>query len=377
MMTQPTWLTLATALLMFPQIAETLYSPALVDIGQGFGVTPAQAGQTLSLYFAAFAVGVLVWGRLCDLWGRRPALLAGLLLYSLASLAALLVTNFTGLLGARVVAAFAAAVGSVVTQTALRDVHGGAQLARVFSLIGIFLAISPAIGVLSGSLLTEAFGYRGVLTAQLLMALALLLWSWQLMPETRPQSPNHASLISTLRRMLGDRRVLLATLLVALFNIGVFSWYSLAPFIFQRLQLQSLFGYSGVLLALGSLLGARLNARLLARGVSQATLLNLACAVNLLAALAILLLGEHWLIAVAMAFMLGAFAMAIPLLLGSALVEYGDCRGTAGALFGLMYYGLIGAGLNLAGEWQALGVTLVWCAALISITAWGYGRRSL
>ncbi|MCE6982528.1 MFS transporter, partial [Pseudomonas frederiksbergensis] len=116
------------------------------------------------------------WGRLCDLWGRRPALLAGLLLYSLASLAALLVTNFTGLLGARVVAAFAAAVGSVVTQTALRDVHGGAQLARVFSLIGIFLAISPAIGVLSGSLLTEAFGYRGVLTAQLLMALALLLW---------------------------------------------------------------------------------------------------------------------------------------------------------------------------------------------------------
>ncbi|UVL59661.1 MFS transporter [Pseudomonas sp. B21-032] len=376
-MTQRTWLPLATALLMFPQIGETLYSPALVDIGQGFGVTPAQAGQTLSLYFAAFAVGVLVWGRLCDLWGRRPALLAGLLLYGLASLAALLVTHFAGLLGARIVAAFAAAVGSVVTQTALRDVHSGAQLARVFSLIGMFLAISPAIGVLSGSLLTQALGYRGVLAAQLLMALALWLWSWQRMPETRPQTPHHASVIGTLRRMLGDRRVLLATLLVALFNIGVFSWYSLAPFIFQRLQLHSLFGYSGVLLALGSLLGARLNARLLARGVSQATLLNLACAVNLLAALAILLLGEHWLIAVAMAFMLGAFAMAIALLLGSALIEYGDCRGTAGALFGLLYYALIGAGLSLASEWQALGVSLMLCAALASVAARVYGRQSL
>ncbi|MGF6595069.1 MFS transporter [Pseudomonas sp. 2835] len=376
-MTHRTWLPLATALLMFPQIAETLYSPALVDIGQGFGVTPAQAGQTLSLYFAAFAVGVLVWGRLCDLWGRRPALLAGLLLYGLASLAALLATHFAGLLGARIVAAFAAAVGSVVTQTALRDVHSGAQLARVFSLIGMFLAISPAIGVLCGSLLTQALGYRGVLAAQLLMALALLMWSWQAMPETHPQTPHPASVSGTLRRMLGDRRVLLATLLVALFNIGVFSWYSLAPFIFQRLQLQSLFGYSGVLLALGSLLGARLNARLLARGISQATLLNLACAVNLLAALAILLLGEHWLIAVAMAFMLGAFAMAIPLVLGSALVEYGDCRGTAGALFGLLYYGLIGAGLSLAGEWQALGVSLVLCAALASVAARDYGRQRL
>ena len=375
-MTQRTWLPLATALLMFPQIGETLYSPALVDIGQGFGVTPAQAGQTLSLYFAAFAVGVLVWGRLCDLWGRRPALLAGLLLYGLASLAALLVTGFSGLLGARVVAAFAAAVGSVVTQTALRDVHSGVQLARVFSMIGMFLAISPAIGVLCGSLLTQAFGYRGVLTAQLLLALALLIWSWQLMPETRPQTPRYASVIGTLRRMLGDRRVLLATLLVALFNIGVFSWYSLAPFIFQRLQLQSLFGYSGVLLALGSLLGARLNAQLLARGVSQATLLNLACAVNLLAALAILLLGEHWLIAVAMAFMLGAFAMAIPLLLGSALVEYGDCRGTAGALFGLLYYGLIGAGLALAGWSQALGAALVCCSVCTAGAAALYRPRA-
>lgn len=376
-MIQRTWLTLATALLMFPQIAETLYSPALVDIGQGFAVTPAQAAQTLSLYFAAFAIGVLVWGRLCDLWGRRPALLAGLLLYGLASLVALLVTSFGGLLAARIVAAFAAAVGSVVTQTALRDVHSGEELARVFSLIGIFLAISPAIGVLSGSLLTEAFGYRGVLAAQLLLALALLLWSWRAMPETRPQVPHRASLLGTLRRMLGDRRVLLATLLVALYNIGVFSWYSLAPFIFQRLQSPGVFGLSGILLALGSLLGARLNTLLLTRGVKAATLLNLACGINLLAALAIALLGEHWLIAVAMGFMLGAFAMAIPLLLGSALVEYGDCRGTAGALFGLLYYGLIGAGLSLAAQWQALGLTLGLCAAFISVAAWAYGRRSL
>ena len=46
-------LTLAVALMMFPQIAETIYSPALTDIAQGFSVSAAQAGQTLSLYFFA------------------------------------------------------------------------------------------------------------------------------------------------------------------------------------------------------------------------------------------------------------------------------------------------------------------------------------
>ncbi|KNH29931.1 hypothetical protein ACS77_01790 [Pseudomonas syringae] len=43
-----------------------------------------------------------------------------------------------------------------------------------------------------------------------------------------------------------------------------------------------------------------------------------------------------------------AFGMAIPNTLGSALVNYGDRLGTAGALFGLLYYLLIGGGLILA-----------------------------
>jgi MFS family permease len=68
---------LVTALLMFPQIVETIYSPALTDISRYFSVSAAKAAQTLSLYFIGFAVGVLFWGRFSDRHGRRPALLAG------------------------------------------------------------------------------------------------------------------------------------------------------------------------------------------------------------------------------------------------------------------------------------------------------------
>lgn len=52
-MTLPTRreMALPIALLMFPQIAETIYSPALVDIGEAFGVGPAAAASTLSVYF--------------------------------------------------------------------------------------------------------------------------------------------------------------------------------------------------------------------------------------------------------------------------------------------------------------------------------------
>ena len=73
----PLWL--VVGLMMFPQIVETIYSPVLTHIATQFRVSEGQASQTLSVYFLAFAVGVVCWGRLCDLIGRRPAMLAGLL----------------------------------------------------------------------------------------------------------------------------------------------------------------------------------------------------------------------------------------------------------------------------------------------------------
>lgn len=59
-------LVLLTALMMFPQIVETIYSPALTHIAHGFKVGAEEAAQTLSLYFFAFALGVVFWGRVCD-----------------------------------------------------------------------------------------------------------------------------------------------------------------------------------------------------------------------------------------------------------------------------------------------------------------------
>lgn len=84
MKTKPSlWLMLA--LLMFPQIVETIYSPALGAISQTFAVSYPQAAQTLSVYFLAFALGVAVWGIVADSWGRRPTMLLGLFIYGVAA----------------------------------------------------------------------------------------------------------------------------------------------------------------------------------------------------------------------------------------------------------------------------------------------------
>lgn len=188
----PLWL--VVGLMMFPQIVETIYSPVLTHIATEFRVSEGQASQTLSVYFLAFAAGVVCWGRLCDLIGRRPAMLAGLLAYGAGTLLALLATQFETLLLARVIAAFGAAVGSVVTQTMLRDSYQGSDLARVFSVMGIALSLSPVLGLVSGGLLADGFGYLGVFGALLALAIGLLLMACRQLrkPGRSPPSEWHS-----------------------------------------------------------------------------------------------------------------------------------------------------------------------------------------
>lgn len=358
-------LPLAIALLMFPQIAQTLYSPALGDIRRVFKVSPEAAAQTLSVYFLAFAVGVVVWGRLCDRIGRRPVMLVGLAIYAVATVIALRVSSFNGLLLAQGLAAFGAAVGSVVTQTLLRDRFKGAELAQVFSLVGIALAASPAIGLFSGASLVEAFGYRGVLIALVLIAATLWLWSCYALPETRPQQTPHVCVWETLARMLRDLGIWRSALWIAAFNVALFSYYSLGPFIFQRLNLDATwFGYSGVILALGSGFGAWANRRLLQAGCAAMQLIRLAAVTGLLGGIGVWWLQDSGAFVLPMLLIVLAFGMAIPNILGLALVNYSDRLGTAGALLGLIYYLLIGAGMMLAGWSQALGETLIACSAV-------------
>lgn len=348
--------------MMFPQIVETIYSPALPQIALGFSVTTEQAAQTLSLYFLAFAFGVVIWGRLCDTIGRRPVMLIGLLIYGVASVAALLSYQFEMLLAARILAAFGAAVGSVGTQTILRDTFTGAKLVTVFSMMGIALAVSPAIGMLTGATLSNYFGYQGVFTGLALLAVLLFGWSAVMLPETRPDHVVTAPFLPTLIMMLRDLAIWRTALLVAIFNIGIFSYYQLAPFDFVRLGLSTdMFGYSGLALSFGALLGATINKHLIRKGWSPERLVMLASTLTLAGGAMVTVTASSSLFILPMILVVVAYGVAIPNILATALTAYGDRVGTAGALFGLFYYLMLACGLFLTAWSQHLGLVLVFC----------------
>lgn len=363
---------LMVVMLMFPQIVETIYSPVLGDIAQSFSITYSQAAQTLSIYFTAFAIGVVVWGLLADKWGRRPTMLVGLLVYGLSALVAMQTDRFDVVMLARALSAFGIAVGSVVTQTMLRDSFSGEELGKVFGVMGIGISVSPVIGMLLGGQLTALGGqltalggYQTVFFTLFVMALGLFVYNVFKLPETQIQK-QPLNIGSLLGRMLRDTQIWQSTLLVALYNIALFSYYQLGAFTFEALGFSSSeFGYSGVVLGLGTFVGSLLNKFLLGKGRTQTSLLWIASILLLAGGFGVFWVQTSIWFLVPMLLVVMAFGIAIPNVLSAALVDYKQQAGSAGAVFGLMYYLLIGSGLGLAGIIQNLGVVQTSCAVTV------------
>lgn len=358
-------LPLLIALMMFPQIVETIYSPALTDIALAFNVSQESAGQTLSLYFLAFAFGVVTWGYLCDGIGRKPTILIALSLYGVSTVGALFSADFSVLLMFRMLMAFSAAIGSIGTQTVMRDRLTGETLRYIFSIMGIALAISPIVGMLMGAIMVKLCGYKAVFMLLTAMAVILLGWTMAKLPETKPETIQRASFWQTFSTMLQDKDIRRTAYLIALLNIALFAYYQLAPFMFEELNLTPThFGLSGILLGLGSFLGAYLNQYWIKNyQFSSDKLIRIASVIALVSSIAVWLLSGTWFFVIPMVGIVMAYGIAIPNILSKALANYGDKLGAAGAILGLLYYCLIGIGLIVMAYVQLLGI----CLTVLSI----------
>lgn len=355
----PLWLLML--LVMLPQFVETIYSPVLPMVQEKFNVNEESTTLTISLYFIAFALGVAFWGVQCDRIGRKKSLEYGLITYGIGTLAAIFAPSFMILLASRIVSAFGIAVGSIVTQTILRDTYDKDHISKVFSWIGIGLSISPVIGMTTGSVLASSGGHQGVFITLYLMAVVFYIFSRKNVSETHHSGKevSFQILFDLLKRMLRDRDIIKCCLLVMSFNVLLFSYYSLAPFIFKEQQYSSyVFGYSSIILAAGTFVGAKLNRFLILRNIAPRILVNISVAGSFIASVFVWILtgyGVYFL--VPYFFIVMAFSMAIPNILSTALIHYKNETGSAGALLGLIYYVLIGSSLVSVGLIQNLGIS--------------------
>jgi MFS transporter, DHA1 family, multidrug resistance protein len=327
-------------------LSTDLYLPSLPAIANALGTDAARVQLTLSAYLVGYAAGQIFYGPFSDKIGRKPAVMAGLILYFLASAACAMAESIDVLIGLRFVQALGAAGPIVLGRAIVRDLYDGPRAGRELSRMGMIMGLVPALAPVLGGVLEPLFGWRSnfwaTATGAGLLALCFLL----LMPETireRRQEP------ISINGILGGFRVLLEhpgyrfyVMLNTLTYSGLFSFISASSFVLQGTYGMSPldFGISFGLTVIGYIAGTILAQRLVTSrgldGTIRPGVWCMACA-GVLMLIAMAAGGVSALeVTLPMTLYVFGVGLVMPQSNASAMMPFPDRAGAASSLLGLI-----------------------------------------
>ncbi|HEX6703645.1 MAG TPA: multidrug effflux MFS transporter [Albitalea sp.] len=353
--------TLLTLLLGIQPITTDLYLPALPTLAAELGGGVGAAQLTLSALIICFGVAQLVCGPLADRFGRRPVLLAGLALYTVASTGAALAPSIEWLIAWRALqgAAMAAAVtcGRSIVRDLFEPQEGARVMSRAMAGLGLVAMLSPLAG---GVLVQWLDWHAALLTLALFGAATLAFVGWRFgetAPRRDPAATQWRPLLRNATAVLAHPAFRAWVALLSLTYGGLFLFLAASSFVFIEVLGLSRVAYGAVMASnsLAYIAGTLLCRRLLAaRGLRRTVRLGAAFSLcGGLGAAALSLAGVHTAWAVLVPQWVYAIGHGIHQPCGQvgAVGPFPEKAGTAAALSGfLMMATAFGIGLWLGGH---------------------------
>ena len=155
-------------LLFAGQIASTMFLPGLPELAIELNVSRSLVQTMVPTYLAAFAISQLMIGPLSDKYGRKPIVLLGIIIFTLASFFCAIANDIQTLLFCRVAQATGACSTLVISRAIIRDTSDGLEAAKAMAILTIAMAVGPIIAPFLG-------GFLNMSLAPLLGPLILLL----------------------------------------------------------------------------------------------------------------------------------------------------------------------------------------------------------
>lgn len=344
------------------QFAVSFYSPALPDLARDFHVDAAQAQLTFVYFLLSFAIGQLLFGPLSDRFGRRPVLFAGLILFLAGTIGCALADSLTLLILARVVQAFGAAAGVIISRAAARDSFEGVELVQILAVVTIVTALAPGLAPLLGGLLHTWLGWRAIFwcTAAVGLVLALIMAAY--FPETNARHGGATAIRTVIMDYIGvagDRPFLAYAAATGLVFSSTFAFLSAAPelYIVHLDVTPAEYGIYPPIAMTGFIIGGVL-ARLLSvhfppRQLAAAGLLAMGVAIGGMLALPLFgVIHKHLFNVTLIAFITGQ-GLFLPIAIAGALERHPDRAGTAASVQGFLQMGGGALGALVAGIAQS------------------------
>ena len=268
--TAPRWalaILLAVLGMLGPFSIDT-YIPAFSAIAQSLNATPVQMQQTLSAYLFGFAFMNLFHGALSDSFGRRPVILWGLAMFTVASLGCALAQNVGQLIFFRALQGLSTGAGIVVSRAVIRDMFPPSEAQRVMSQVTIYFGVAPAVAPIIGGVIAEYLDWHSIFWFLVGVGVVLWLANWRLLPETLHVQDRQPFQVRNLMRgywqLLTDARFLLLALASGVPFNGLFLYVLSAPaFLGDILQLRPTQFFWFFVLSIGGIMaGSWLSGRM-------------------------------------------------------------------------------------------------------------------
>ena len=215
-------------------LSTDLIQPGIINVVRDFNADVSLAPAAVSLYLAGGMALQWLLGPLSDRIGRRPVLIAGALIFTLACAATLFTTSMTQFLVARFVQGtsicFIATVGYVTVQEAF----GQTKAIKLMAIITSIVLVAPVIGPLSGAALMHFVHWKILFDIIAVMGLIALIGLMLAMPETvqRGTVPFSArGVVRDFRDVFRNRVFLFGAATLSLSYIPMMSWVAVSPVI--------------------------------------------------------------------------------------------------------------------------------------------------
>jgi DHA1 family bicyclomycin/chloramphenicol resistance-like MFS transporter len=325
-----------------------LIIPALPDTARALGVSAGAIQLTITLYLIGLAIGQLLYGPISDRFGRRPVLLGGLALFTLAGIATAAAPTAWALVVARILQSIGACAGLVLGRAIVRDSAAPDRAAAQLAMLTMVMSMAPAIAPVLGGYATAWIGWRAAFALLAIIGAVTLVLAGLMLPETnRVQSGTRASMLIGSLRLFRSRAFCGYVLGGAFTTTSFYAFMAASPFILidllhqptERVGLYYLLLMAGV--AAGSFLANRVAGRIRVQvalrlansfAIAGAALFMLADLLDMLSVMTV--------IAPVVLFMVGA-GMASPFALAGAVSVNSHAIGAASGLYGFtqMAYG--------------------------------------
>src|SRR5919106_306241 len=164
----------------------TIVGVALPSIREDLGFTESSLAWIVNGYMLTFGGFLLLGGRLGDLFGQRRLFLAGLGLFTAASLACGLATSQAALIAARAVQGLGGAIVAAVALALIMTLFTEpGERAKAMGVIGFVAAGGGSIGVLAGGVLTDVLNWHWIFLVNVPVGIAVMVLSLMLIPGVR------------------------------------------------------------------------------------------------------------------------------------------------------------------------------------------------